>query len=102
MLLARLSVGLLFMLSGAGKLFSSARREQMRQNLISARIPVPVVSAIFVSSVECVFGSLLVVGFLTPLCCLMLTFVMVGALLTTVLRGIKARFASASSLRCLI
>jgi putative oxidoreductase len=52
-----------------------------------------VVSAIFVSSVECVFGALLVVGLLAPLCCLMLTFVMVGALSTTVLRGIKVRSA---------
>lgn len=93
MLLARLSVGLLFMLSGAGKLFSSVRREQMRQTMVSAHISVPEISGIFVSSVECVFGALLVVGFLTPLCCLMLTLVMVGALSTTVLRGIKGRSA---------
>ena len=37
MLLARLAVGLLFMLSGGGKLFSPTRREQMRQALIAAR-----------------------------------------------------------------
>lgn len=94
MLLARLSVGLLFMFSGAGKLLSSARREQMRQTLVAARIPVPEVSAILVSSVECVFGASLVLGFLTPLCCLMLTAVMVGALFTTVLPGIKAKSAA--------
>lgn len=68
MLLGRVAVGLLFMLSGAGKLFSSARREQMRQALIAARIPEPKVSALLVSLVECVFGALLVVGFLTQIC----------------------------------
>ncbi len=66
MLLARLAVGVLFMLSGAGKLVSSARRQQMRQTLGAARIPEPTISAILVSLVECVFGALLIVGFLTP------------------------------------
>jgi putative oxidoreductase len=94
MLLARLAVGLLFMLSGAGKLFSPARRQQMRQALIAARIPEPKISAIMVSLVECVFGALLVVGFLTQICCLMLTAVMLGALSTTIVRGIKAQSAA--------
>ena len=90
-LLARLSVGLLFTLSGSGKLFVRTRREQMRQTLIAARIPVPGISAVLVSLVEFVFGTLLIVGFLTPLCCLMLTGVMLGALLTTILPGVKAK-----------
>lgn len=91
MLLARLSVGLLFTLSGGGKLFVRARREQMRQTLTAAGIPVPGMSAIFVSSIEFCFGALLVVGFLTPLCCFMLIGVMLGALLTAVLPGIKSQ-----------
>lgn len=93
MLLARLSVGLLFIFSGAGKLFVRARREHMRQTLVAARIPVPEMSAVLVSSVEFVFGALLVIGFLTPLCCLMLTAVMLGALSTTILPGMKAKSA---------
>lgn len=93
MLLARLAVGLLFMLSGAGKLFSSARREQMREALIAARIPEPKISALLVSLVECVFGALLVVGFLTQICCLMLTAVMLAALSTIIVPGIKAQSA---------
>lgn len=89
-LLARLSVGLLFALSGGGKLFVPARREQMRKTLSDAGIPVPEISTVVVSSVEFVFGALLVIGFLTPLCCVMLSGVMIGALSTTILPGIKA------------
>ena len=37
------------------------------------------------------FGALLVAGFLTPLCCIMLIGVMLGALATTILPGIKAK-----------
>jgi putative oxidoreductase len=94
MLLGRVAVGLLFMLSGAGKLFSSARREQMRQALTAGRIPEPKISALLVSLVECVFGALLVVGFLTQVCCLILTAVMLGALSTTIVRRIRAQSAA--------
>ena len=44
----------------------------------------------FVSSVELVFGSLLAIGFLTPLSCVMLSGVMLVALATTVLPAVKA------------
>ena len=89
-LLARLAVGLLFAISGGGKLFVPARREKMRATLREAGIPVPEKSAVVVSSVELVFGTLLVLGFLTPLCCLMLSGVMLGALATGAVPGIKA------------
>jgi putative oxidoreductase len=89
-LLARLSVGLLFSLSGGGKLFVRARREQMLATIREAGIPAPGVTAVVVSAVEFIFGSLLVLGFLTPLCCIMLAGLMLGALWTTVLPGIKA------------
>lgn len=91
MLLARLSVGLLFAISGGGKLFVHARREEMRKTLVAAHIPLPGISTLFVSLVEFVFGALLVAGFLTRLCCVMLTADMVGALSTTILPGIKAK-----------
>jgi putative oxidoreductase len=89
-LLARLSVGLLFFLSGGGKLFVRTRREEMRDTLYRAGIRAPAVTAILVSTVEWVCGALLVFGLLTPLCCLMLIGVMVVALSTTVLPGIKS------------
>jgi putative oxidoreductase len=90
MLIARVSVGSLFMLSGRGKLFVRSRREEMVRTLRAAAIPAPEANAVFVSSVEFVFGSLLAIGFLTPLACVMLSGVMIVALVTTVLPGVKA------------
>jgi putative oxidoreductase len=64
---ARLAVGLLFSLSGRGKLFIPERREQMRQTLRQARVPYPELNAAFVSTAECVFGLLRIAGAATPL-----------------------------------
>jgi len=89
-LVARLSVGMLFVLSGSGKLFVPSRRDEMLKTLRDAGVPAPRLNAIFVSCVEFLFGTLLVTGFLTPLCCVMLSGVMVVALATTVLPRIKA------------
>lgn len=94
-LLARLSVGLLFALSGGGKLFVPARRQQMRETLREAGIPAFQTATVFVSSVEFLFGSLLVIGLLTPVCCLMLSGVMVVALATTNIPAMKADSAFA-------
>jgi DoxX-like protein len=71
-LVARLAVGMLFFLSGRGKLFVPERREQMRQTLIEAHVPFPDLNAVLVSTVEFVCGFLLIVGALTPLACVML------------------------------
>jgi putative oxidoreductase len=65
-LLARLVVGSLFFLSGRGKLFLNEHREQMRQTLREARIPFPELNAFLVSTVEFVFGLLLIAGAVTP------------------------------------
>lgn len=89
-LIARLSVGTLFALSGSGKLFVPSRRDEMLRTLRAAGIPAPGVNVVVVSSVEFLFGSLLVAGFLTPLCCVMLGGVMAVALGTTILPQIKA------------
>jgi|SRR4029077_2692824 len=89
-LLARLAVGLLFFLSGRGKLFVPERREQMRQTLIEAHVPFPEFNAVFVSAVECVCGLLLILGALTPLACVLLAFVMLMAITTIAIRNIKA------------
>jgi len=88
--MARIAVGLLFFLSGRGKLFVSERREQMRQTLIEARVPFPEVNTVFVSTVEFVLGLLLILGALTPLACAMLGCVMIMAIATTAIRNIKA------------
>jgi putative oxidoreductase len=89
-LLARLVVGSLFFLSGRGKLFLNERREQMRQTLREAHIPFPGLNAFLVSTVEFVFGLLLIAGAVTPVACVMLSGVMVVAISTTAIRNIKA------------
>ena len=89
-LLARLAVGLLFFLSGRGKLFVPERRERMRQTLLEAHVPFPNFNTIFVSMVEFVFGSFLVLGFATPLACVMLGGVMIVAIATTAIKNIRA------------
>src|SRR6266567_3025589 len=68
-LVARVVVGLLFFLSGRGKLFVPERREQMRETLVAAHVPFPELNALFVSTVEFVFGLLLILGAITPLAC---------------------------------
>jgi putative oxidoreductase len=88
-LLARTAVGVLFVLSGGGKLFRGDRREIMRQTLREAGIPFPRLNAVVVSMVEFVFGFLLVIGALTPLCCVMLGGVMIVAIATTRIQSIK-------------
>src|SRR5437899_10348445 len=82
-LMARLAVGLLFFLSGRGKLFVPERREQMRRTLIEAHVPFPDFNVLFVSTVEFVCGSLLILVALTPPLCALLAFVMIVALSTT-------------------
>ncbi len=89
-LIARLAVGLLFFLSGRGKLFVPARREQMRETLVAAGVPFASLNTIFVSTVEFVFGLLLVIGVLTPLACVMLGSVMIVAIATSAIKSIKA------------
>src|SRR5260370_19843587 len=89
-LVARIAVGLLFFLSGRGKLVVRERREQMRQTLIEAHVPFPEFNAVFVSSVEFVCGALLILGAMTPIACVMLGGVMIVAIATTALRNIKA------------
>jgi len=88
--LARVVVGLLFFLSGRGKLFVPERREQMRQTLSEAHVPFPEFNAVFVSVVEFVCGVLLVLGALTPLACVMLGCVMIMAIAMIAIRNVKA------------
>jgi putative oxidoreductase len=89
-LVARVAVGLLFFLSGRGKLFVRERREEMRQTLIEAHVAFPEFNAVFVSAVEFVCGLLLILGALTPLACALLGCVMLTAVAMIAVRNIKA------------
>jgi putative oxidoreductase len=88
--LARVAVGLLFFLSGRGKLFVPERRRQMRRTLIEAHVPFPDFNTLFVSTVEFVCGFLLVIGALMPLACALLAFMMIVAIATNAIPNIKA------------
>src|SRR5207237_212823 len=57
---------------------------------IEAHVPFPDLNAIFVSTVEFVCGFLLVIGALTPLASVMLSYVMIMAIATSAIRNIKA------------
>ena len=89
-LIARLAVGLLFFLSGGGKLFVPERRKQMRETLVAEGIPFPDLNAIVVCTVEVLFGCLLILGALTPLACVMLGCIMIVAIATSGIKNIKA------------
>jgi putative oxidoreductase len=89
-LIARLAVGLLFFLSGRGKLFVPERRDQMRETLVAVRVPFPEFNTLLVSTVEFVFGLFLILGALTPITCAMLGCVMIMAIATIAIRNIKA------------
>jgi putative oxidoreductase len=89
-LIARMTVGLLFLFSGRGKLFVPERREQMRQTLVEAHVPFPEFNATFVSAVELGCGLLLILGALRPLACAMLGCLMIVALVRIAIPNIKA------------
>jgi len=88
--LARVSLGVFFAISGANKLFIAGHTRQMYQTLAGARIPFPHFMTYFVSSVEFVGGGLLVVGFLSSLCCAALIIQMTVAIATVQLATIPA------------
>src|SRR5262245_25168160 len=67
-LLARVSLGMFFAISGANKLFVTSRTRQMYETLAGAGIPFPHFMTYFVSSVEFIGGCLLVIGLLSSLC----------------------------------
>ena len=86
----RVATGIFFCISVGTKLFIAGKRQIMAQTLNESGIPFPKLNATAVSVVESVFGGLLILGFLTPLCALMLAGVMVVAVATNRLRSIQA------------
>ena len=56
-LLARISLGVFFAISGANKLFVASQYKLMYETIVGAGIPFPHVMTYFVSSVEFVCGA---------------------------------------------
>jgi putative oxidoreductase len=89
-LLARLSLGVFFAISGGNKLFVASRTRQMYETIAGAGIPLPHFMTYFVSSVEFIGGCLLVIGLLSSLCCAALIIQMIVAIITVRLATIPA------------
>ena len=68
--LARISLGVFFAISGGNKLFVAGQYKLMYETIGGAGIPFPQVLTYFVSSVEFVCGCLLIIGLLPTLCCI--------------------------------
>ena len=87
-LLARISLGVFFAISGGNKLFVASRTRQMYETLAGAGIPNPHFMTYFVASVEFAGGCLLVIGLLSSLCCTALIVQMIVAIATVRLAAI--------------
>jgi putative oxidoreductase len=81
-LLARISLGVFFAISGGNKLFVASRNRQMYETLSGAGIPFPRVMTYVTSSVEFLGGCLLIIGLLSSLCCAALIVQMIVAIIT--------------------
>src|SRR5271168_1763748 len=84
-LLARVSIGLFFAISGANKLFVAGGTKPVYDTLVKAKVPFPHQMAYFVSSVEFVGGSLVAAGFLSSPASAALLIDMIVATLTNAL-----------------
>jgi putative oxidoreductase len=82
-LLVRVSIGLFFAISGANKLFVAGGTKPVYDTLVKAKVPLPHLTAYFVSGVEFVCGSLLTVGFLSSPACVTLLIDMIVATVTS-------------------
>ena len=89
-LLARVSLGVFYAISGGNKLFVASRTRQMYETLAGAGVPLPHFMTYFVSSVEFVGGCLLAIGLLSSLCCAALIVQMIVAIATVRLASIPA------------
>ena len=81
-LVARVSLGLFFALSGWNKLFQEANRNSLIETMVEAGIPFPEFMSVFLASVEFFGGSFLVVGLLSTFWSIALTIAMVVAIAT--------------------
>ena len=87
-LLARISLGVFFAISGGNKLLFASHYTEMYETIAGAGIPFPHVMTYFVSSVELVGGCLLIIGLFSSLCCVALIIDMIVAIITVQLATI--------------
>ena len=87
-LLARISLGVFFTISGGNKLFVANQYKLMYETIVGAGIPFPHLMTYFVSSVEFVCGCLLIIGLLSSLCCVAFIIDMIVAITTVQLATI--------------
>jgi putative oxidoreductase len=87
-LLARISLGVFFAISGGNKLFVASQYKLMYETIVGAGIPFPHVMTYFVSSVEFACGCLLIIGLLSTLCCIAFIIDMIVAITTVQLATI--------------
>ena len=82
-LLVRVSIGLFFAISGAGKLFVAGGTKPVYDTLVAAHAPFPRQTAYFVASVEFLGGCLVTLGFLSSPASAALMIDMIVATLTS-------------------
>jgi putative oxidoreductase len=87
-LLARISLGVFFAISGGNKLFVASQHKLTYDTIVGAGIPFPQFMTYFVSSVEFVCGCLLIIGLLSALCCIAFIIDMIVAITTVQLANI--------------
>jgi putative oxidoreductase len=87
-LLIRISIGLFFAISGANKLFVAGGRKRVYDTIVQAKIPLPKLTAYFVSAVEFIGGCLVAVGLFSSPACVALLIDMVVATLTSAISTI--------------
>ncbi len=81
-LLARVSMGLFFAISGWNKLFTVAHWKGLLAGMIATGLPFPKLMALFLAWFEFIGGSLLTVGFMSSFFSLGLAFAMIVAIIT--------------------
>lgn len=87
LLLARICVGLVFVISGLGKLGDLSKVTGFFTQL---GIPFPAFNAVFVASCELIFGLCVIAGFFIELAVIPLTVIMIVAIVTAKLPEIKS------------
>lgn len=81
-LVARVSLGLFFAVSGYNKLFIHEKHVDLVQLMTKIGMPVPEITAYFLASVEFFGGLFLMAGLLSTFCAIALTIAMIVAIIT--------------------
>ena len=87
-LLARISLGVFFAISGGNKLFVTSEYKLMYETIAGAGLPYPHLMTYFVSSAEFICGCLLTIGLLSTMCCMAFIIDMIVAITTVQLATI--------------